>query len=130
MPLALAGPMARQLEVRVFRVTDDSGGAAKRVALMSEIAARQPQEWTSAPPLQANQAQRFAERLADLHAVNLELSQCTSLDELCRRAVELGRSRLNFERIAIFLIDPQQPYTMRGAFGTAEDGMTTTDDHT
>lgn len=126
--LSLSGPRARRLEVYLLPPATDDAGRTDRLAVVRELPADQPQDWKAAPPLRDEQAQRFANRLETLHAVSLELSQCTSLDALCLQAVELGRSRLDFERIAIFLIDPEQPYTMRGTFGTAADSMTTTDE--
>src|SRR5262249_5419563 len=39
-------------------------------------------------------ARHFQSQLRTLQAVTIELSKCQSFDELCRRAVELGRQRL------------------------------------
>ncbi len=66
-------------------------------------------------------AKEFQERLRALHEVNLELSTSQTLDDLCYRAVELGVSKLGFERVGLFLFDNKQ-HTIRGTFGTSEDG--------
>ena len=66
-------------------------------------------------------AREFQERLKDLHAANIELSQITSLDLLCARAIELGRSQLGFERLGLFLVN-REITTVTGTFGTGIDG--------
>jgi PAS domain S-box-containing protein len=53
-----------------------------------------------------------------------ELIGCENLDTLFRRAVELGREKLNVERCAIFLLD-EQSQTLLGTYGTDDKGRTT-----
>ncbi|HZT41245.1 MAG TPA: GAF domain-containing protein [Chthonomonadaceae bacterium] len=64
---------------------------------------------------------RFQTQLATLLAVGNELSLAPSFDELCRRAVELGRSRLGFDRLGIWF-RTAEPGFAQGAFGTDESG--------
>jgi signal transduction histidine kinase len=73
--------------------------------------------------LEANRdrEQRFRERLAALHEVVLKLAAASSTDELSRRAVELGTSRLGFERLGLAYVS-EQPGMMEGAFGTDQRG--------
>jgi PAS domain S-box-containing protein len=52
-------------------------------------------------------AHEFQEKLKVLHEVNIELSSIESLDELYRRAILLGRDRLDFDRLGLFLLDAQ-----------------------
>jgi PAS domain S-box-containing protein len=62
-----------------------------------------------------------------LHAVIAaadELLACANLDELYRRAVELGRERLGLERCGLFLYDEAQGQLL-GTYGTDERGQTT-----
>lgn len=66
-------------------------------------------------------AKEFQERLRALHEVRLELSSSQTLDDLYYRVVELGISKLSFERLGLFLFDNEQN-VMRGTFGTSEDG--------
>jgi len=66
-------------------------------------------------------ARRFLECLKALHEVGLELSTIESFDELCRRAIELGRSRLDFDRLGIWLLD-NDPSFILGSFGIDEQG--------
>ncbi len=76
--------------------------------------------------LLANQetARAFAEHLTRLSEVTTELSKADSLDALCRRAVELGRERLDFDRLAIWFIGEDHT-TMLGSFGVDTEGRIT-----
>lgn len=64
----------------------------------------------------------FLDRLKDLQDITIELTQIDDFDDFCRRAIELGRSRLKFERIGLWLIDMDNPAYTVGTFGTHEDG--------
>jgi PAS domain S-box-containing protein len=64
----------------------------------------------------------FLERLKALHEVSLELSRIDSFDELCRRAIELGRSQLDFDRLGIWLLDDDSHFIV-GSFGIDELGQ-------
>ncbi len=66
----------------------------------------------------------FHQQLAALHDISLELSTAPDLDTLCRRAVELGRTRLGFDRLGLWF-RTEQPDQVRGSFGTDETGQTT-----
>jgi PAS domain S-box-containing protein len=65
---------------------------------------------------------RFREQLSVLHEVSNELSKAPTFDDLCRQAVELGRSRLGFGRLGIWFLD-EDPQFMVGSFGTDESGQ-------
>ena len=70
-----------------------------------------------------DEAQRLLrERLENLYTVNIELAQAANVDELCRLAVELARSRLGIDRMGIWFAHPSEPYTFTGSFGTDEQG--------
>lgn len=64
---------------------------------------------------------RFGEQLVALIEVANELTTTESFDSLCRRAVELGRSRLGFDRLGIWFRS-DEPDTVVGSFGVDEDG--------
>ncbi len=66
-------------------------------------------------------AQQFQERLKALHEVGIELSSVDNLDDLYRQAVMLGQSRLGFDRIAWFVIEPKTRQLM-GSYGTDVQG--------
>ena len=61
------------------------------------------------------------DRLRALEEVVRELSRLDSVDEICRRTIELGRSRLGFDRMSIWLIREDEGARM-GMFGTDEEG--------
>ena len=63
----------------------------------------------------------FGERLARLHEVTNELSACISLDQVWRRAIELGRGKLGFDRLGIWLTEGG-PDVLRGTYGTDVQG--------
>lgn len=65
---------------------------------------------------------RFREQLGALHEVGNELSKAPTFDDLCRQAVELGRSRLGFDRLGVWFLD-EDPQFMVGSFGTDEQGQ-------
>ncbi len=64
---------------------------------------------------------RFVERLRDLHEVSMELAMVSDLWVLFRKAIELGRGRLGFDRIGLFLFD-DQTQELVGTFGTDDHG--------
>ncbi len=66
----------------------------------------------------------FAERLAVLSEATTELSKADSLDALCRRAVELGREKLDFDRLSIWMMTEDRAI-MLGTFGVDTEGRYT-----
>lgn len=66
-------------------------------------------------------AYHFSEQLSALQEVSIQLSKAESVDDLCQQAVQLGRSRLGFDRVGIWFIEEQRGI-MRGSFGTDEHG--------
>ena len=64
----------------------------------------------------------FSKLLATLHEVSVELSQAHSLNEMCILAVHLGRHRLGFDRIRIWLTDLDDPQTIKGSYGIDNTG--------
>src|SRR6185436_18679425 len=63
----------------------------------------------------------FLERLKTLQEVSIELSTAETLDELSHSAVELGRSKLKFDRMGMWLVNDDMAF-MTGTFGTDENG--------
>lgn len=64
----------------------------------------------------------FAFRMAALHDLSVELSLSRGIDELCERAVRLGRFILGVDRIGIWFVDQDDPGYIKGSFGTDESG--------
>jgi len=60
-------------------------------------------------------------QLAALVEITNELSMTGSVDELCRCAVELARSRLGFDRLGIWF-RTEDPDTIAGSYGVDENG--------
>lgn len=70
---------------------------------------------------QAIEAQEFQEKLKLLHEISMELSQIAELDHLYLRVIELGRTRLDFDRLGLMLLS-EDGREMMGTFGTDEQG--------
>lgn len=64
----------------------------------------------------------FQQQLKTLNEVTLSLESAESVDDLCRKAVIMGRSRLNFDRLGIWLAIEGQPGVSRGTWGTDKHG--------
>ena len=85
---------------------------------------------SAAEKVRADQKQRrfeaarnaFALKMAALHDLSLDLSLADDVDELCRRAVDLGQRVLGYDRIGIWFVDPSDPALLFGSFGTDEAG--------
>jgi len=71
----------------------------------------------------------FQERLRDLIQATQDLSRIESFDDLCRKAVELGRNRLGFDRLGLWFFDEDDSDYIVGAFGTDRDGRTRDERH-
>ena len=67
------------------------------------------------------QERQFKNDLATLLDISNELATADSQDTLCRRAVEIGRERLGFDRLGIWFLDADQT-RLEGSFGTDENG--------
>lgn len=64
----------------------------------------------------------FALKMAALHDLSLDLSLADDVDDLCRRAVDLGQRVLGFDRIGIWFVDSADSALLYGSFGTDEEG--------
>lgn len=53
------------------------------------------------------------------------LVDCSDVDSMLRRAVEVAREKIGLERVGLYLSDPVQPLVFRGSFGTGAHGETT-----
>lgn len=67
-------------------------------------------------------ALHFSVQLAALQEITNQLSQAESYDDLSRRAVELGRARLGFDRIGIWFVGKRLGVA-KGSFGIDEQGQ-------
>ena len=64
----------------------------------------------------------FQHHLRTLHEINLTLGELNNLDDLYRRAIELGRERLGFDRLGLLMLDPATD-ELRGTWGTDPQGQ-------
>ncbi len=80
---------------------------------LSEIALRESEKNT----------RNFQERLKGLHEIGIVLDGAESVDDMWRMAVEMGRSHLQFDRMGIWLYDPEAQIA-HGTFGTGQNGET------
>ncbi|HNT34096.1 MAG TPA: GAF domain-containing protein, partial [bacterium] len=74
--------------------------------------------------LASSPSNSVAVEISRLVLVGSELAAIEDLMDLCRRAVELGRSELGFERLAIWLVEDAESDMIRGTFGTDAQGRT------
>jgi PAS domain S-box-containing protein len=65
--------------------------------------------------------QQLVSRLHSLLNVNMALTETTSVDELCQKAIELGREQLGYDRMSIWLLT-DNPDEVRGTYGVDEQG--------
>jgi diguanylate cyclase (GGDEF)-like protein len=65
----------------------------------------------------------YEKDLKSLHELSFKLSLCPSVDELCREAVRLGKEKLEFDRLGIWLVDQNDPHWMLGTWGIDERGQ-------
>lgn len=63
----------------------------------------------------------FEKKLRMLNEIGNDLSLAASVNDLCRRAVELGRSRLGLDRLSTWFVDKDPKYIV-GSFGVDEKG--------
>jgi PAS domain S-box-containing protein len=94
-------------------------GSMSKQAMILDITERKQAEDELRQTREA--ALQFSEQLAALQEVTNELSKAESSDDLCQMAVQLGRSRLGFDRVSIWFIE-EHLGIMRGSFGTDERG--------
>jgi len=71
---------------------------------------------------------RFNASLIAMTEATTLLSLEQGIEELCRRAVELGREKLSLDRISLWFKEPDG-VKIRGTFGTDESGFTRNEHH-
>lgn len=98
---------------------EDTGKPVEIIGVLRDVSERKRAEET----LQKKMAEerQFQIYLKTLHEIIIELTGIDQLDMFYKRAVELGRARLGFERLAMFLYDEQDDSAV-GTYGTDIDG--------
>ncbi|MEO7908331.1 MAG: GAF domain-containing protein [Roseiflexaceae bacterium] len=104
---------------RGYVMRDQHGTPTRMIGAMQDITERTRAEQA----LRASEetARSFQEQLKTLHALSSELASADSFDDLCRMAVELGCSRLGFDRLGLWFMD-DDPHFKLGSFGIDEHG--------
>ena len=103
-------------------------GASREVeALRAEVAAleREKGDLEHAQRLlrmSEESERRFGEALTALVEITNELATAETVDDLCRRAVELGRARLGFDRMGIWF-RTDDPGEIVGSYGVDRNGQ-------
>jgi PAS domain S-box-containing protein len=100
-------------------LSDDHGRVTSAIGIFQDLTERKRAE----ADLQASRAaeMEFAGRLAILSETTTALSKEQGLDDLCRRTVELGRERLDLDRLSIWFL-AEDHTTMLGSFGVDAQG--------
>ena len=73
-------------------------------------------------PVAPTPTRSYESDLKSLHEISFVLSLCQSDDDICRDAVRLGREKLGFDRLSIWLVDRNDARTKVGTWGTDECG--------
>ncbi len=71
----------------------------------------------------ASSPETLQQRLAALNQVTMALTRSASIDELFQNAVKLGIQELGFDRLAFFLTEQNDPYSLIGTYGTDRQGQ-------
>lgn len=113
------GGELRVIQSRGDVTWDDAGRPLRMFGIMQDITELRQVE----AELRRNRetALQFSQQLAVLHDVINRLSLADSSDELCLLAVELGKSKLGFDRVSVWFVDRAENM-FRGSFGTDENG--------
>ncbi|MBN1584250.1 MAG: PAS domain S-box protein, partial [Anaerolineae bacterium] len=109
----------RIFEIRNVPEKDATGNVVTVLVIAHDITERRQAEYELRQNREA--AVRFSEQLSALQQVTIQLSKAKSSDDLCRRAVELARSHLGFDRVGIWFIEEDCGF-LRGSFGIDEQG--------
>lgn len=70
----------------------------------------------------ADEELSLTRRLEMMHEFHFELAAADGIDELCRRAVDRGRSHVGMDRIGVWFLDPADAHWFHGSFGIDENG--------
>lgn len=110
----------RYIHASVNLFKDEQGQPSGVVSVNRDITERKRAETTLQTKLAEDR--QFQLYLKALHEIIIELTGIDELDLFYKRAVELGRARLGFERLAMFLYDERDDSAV-GTYGTNSQGQ-------
>jgi len=107
------------VSVNAHSVNDDAGNLRFYEGTLTDITERRRAEAALRKSEEAERQRR--QDLTVLHTVTNELCPADTFDELCRRAVELAREKLGFDRAGLWFAT-DDPLMMSGSFSVDEEG--------
>jgi len=113
-------------EINVELVYDIHGKPSHIQSVVRDITAHKETEKTLREKLEYEQ--EFQKYLQALHDITIELTSIPDLDTFYKRAIELGLERLDFDRLALFLHDPENDLAI-GTYGTDSLGKLSSEQH-
>ncbi|MEZ4671328.1 MAG: PAS domain S-box protein [Anaerolineae bacterium] len=96
-----------------------SGAAVEMIGVLRDITDRKEAEAVLARQLE--EEQQLQKYFQSLHTIAIELTQIDGLDAFYRAVVEMGLQRLGFDRVGLFLFDPETNEA-QGTYGTDTEG--------
>ncbi|MCL4249009.1 MAG: PAS domain S-box protein [Anaerolineae bacterium] len=109
----------RWIQWVILPIVDDDGQVVELQGVGRDITRLKQTE--AALRQKYEEEQKFRAQLKALHEISIELTLVDSLDEFYRRTVELGLSRLGFDRIGLFRYDAELNKAL-GTYGTDTEG--------
>ena len=104
----------------IFPIQNSSGTISNYASVTRDISAEVRAE---------NALKLFTDQLTILHEISIELSLMETFDDLSRHIVLWGCHRLGFDRIGLWVIDPQNPMYLVGTYGIDEEGQLRDEHH-
>lgn len=92
------------------------------LGVFHDVTSRKKLEIELAP--KKNTEKHFSHLLEKLAEVILALTRTSSLDELCRKTIELGRKKLDFDRLSVWFLT-ENARVIQGSFGVDTKGNIT-----
>ncbi|MEP6984350.1 MAG: PAS domain S-box protein [Chloroflexota bacterium] len=111
----------RWLHLRNTAFEHDSDGNVKRILGLTRDVTEQV-EAQDAIHRSEEQLRKSLQYQRALNEINFELGDIESFEGMCKRAIELGQSKLEFDRIALLLFD-HKTETIMGTYGVDAQGQ-------
>ena len=106
----------RRVESRPYQIDD---GSIVWDGILSDVTDSKRAE--EALRRSEEQSRQSLEYQRALNEINIELADLDSFDEICKRSIELGTTRLGFDRLGLMFYEAQTDL-IKGSFGTDQRG--------